>query len=547
MKTIGVFSQRMSSGFRKTLDALGEVTGVRFEERTFGDDAGIDGWILQEPESTFLHAVTHCERPCYIIVSRNHLVSCGDSSTISFSGHQVLPLLIRGKKIKTVEIAELKALPQSLRNGTTIASKGETPVWVTQEYKKSSHHFVGIPIPELSDGEYIFQYFFGNRFIHILPLWLFLRALTQDQRWEPPPLRACFMFDDPNLHWRTYGHINFEKILQHSIRHNYHISIATIPLDAWYGHMPTVSLFKQNPDRLSILIHGNDHIAKELSLSCSDSRCEWILRQALWRIEELERRSGLEISKVMAPPHGACSERFLKKMGEVGFEAACISRWSLRHYNDQATWLNKIGMKPSDTIVGLPVFARFRMTPTCQNSILIAALLDQPIIPIGHHHDIADGFGLLSNLSEYINSLGTVLWADMKKISRFNFSQRYDGNILQIRMLTKRIEISVPEGINQIYIENDSSKLSEYNPLQWRVLGEKMEWNFLFQDEAIPTHYGQNIEIMSHNRNPVSFDTTTFNKLDMWPMLRRQITEIRDRISPFLRRYSTKSNNCTSK
>jgi len=446
--------------------------------------------------------------------------------------------VIRGRQIDIDEVTELNALPLWLRNATPIASKEGGPIWAIIEGGEYNHYFVGLPIPELEDSEPLFLYFFGNKFLHLLPLLLFLRTLIQDHRWEPPPLQASFIFDDPNLHWRTYGHINFEEMIRHAQHHNYHASIATIPLDAWFTHMPTASLFKQHPDRISLLIHGNNHVAGELARVCSDTECDGTLRQTLIRVKELERRSGVEISKVMAAPHGALSEQFLQRMGQMGFEAACISRWSLRHYNKQATWLSTIGMKPSDIIAEMPVFPRFRMSRTCQNSILVAALLHQPIIPIGHHNDIAEGLHLLANLSGYINSLGTVRWISMKGMSRSQFSRKIDGGILRIRMFTKRIEICVPEEIQQIFVERLRPEGAEYKPLLWRALGEKMEWNLLGLEESIPAFSGQKIEIMSPFTTSLHMDARTSKKLQLWPIVRRQLTEARDRISPFLKRFS---------
>ena len=152
------------------------------------------------------------------------------------------------------------------------------------------------------------------------------------------------MFDDPNLHWPTYGFIDFAQIAAHAQMHNYHVSFATIPLDTWFVHMPTAALFKQHSDRLSLLIHGNDHITEELARDYSEKERSRILLQALGRIGELEHRSGVVVSRVMVAPHGACSEKVLEEMAQLGFESACISSGSLRHYNGQATWLRTIGI-----------------------------------------------------------------------------------------------------------------------------------------------------------------------------------------------------------
>ncbi len=282
------------------------------------------------------------------------------------------------------------ALPQVVDNMEVLALKGSAPIWTMQKRAGLQHHYVAVSIPELKEGEALFQYFHGNQFLSLLPLWIFLRALTGDLSWERPPVQACFMLDDPNLHWRTYGFVDFAKVATHAQTHGYHISFATIPLDAWFVHQPTALLFRKYNEQLSLLIHGNNHISQELARPYTEEDISMNLRQALSRIDEFERRYGVEVSKVMAPPHGACSERALDQMAQLGFEAACISTGSLYHYNKQVSWLRSLGMSPSDIIAGLVVFPRFRISKSCQNSILIAALLDHPIIPVGHHRDIAE-------------------------------------------------------------------------------------------------------------------------------------------------------------
>jgi hypothetical protein len=304
-------------------------------------------------------------------------------------------------------------------------------------------------------------------------------------------------------------------------------------------------LFQQNRDQLSLLIHGNDHTVQELAKSYSDEERSRNLRQALMRIGAFERRSGVEVSKVMAPPHGACSEHTLGAMAALGFEAACISRGSLRHHNGRATWLRTLGMGPSDIIKGLPVFPRFPLSGSCQNSILIAALLHQPIIPVGHHHDVASGLQLLDDLSGFVNSLRTVRWADMKQISRSHYARRLEGKILRVRMFTKRVEVCAPEGTNQILVERPWLQKAESMPLAWRSQSGDLEWKLHRPVEPIPALPGQKIEIISDPSMASFIDAKNVRNFHLWPVVRRQLTEVRDRMSPLLRRVSISRSNRT--
>lgn len=536
MKVIGVSAPLNSLGLRRMLDALGELLDVRFEERTFEDAAGIDAWFLPEADREAHRRITHCDCPSYAIIRSNQRVPCGGSPTIAFSRNTMLPSALAGRRINANEAVNLMALPQLLDNMEVLASKGGAPIWAMQERVGRQHHYVAASIPELNEGEALFQYFHGNQFLSLLPLLIFLRALTGDHGWEQPPIQACFMLDDPNLHWRTYGFVDFAEVATHAQTHGYHISFATIPLDAWFVHQPTVSLFRKHHEQLSLLIHGNNHIAQELARPYTDESMSKNLWQALSRIDEFERRHGVEVSKVMVPPHGACSARALSQMAQLGFEAACISSGSLRHHNQQAPWLRTLGMKPSDIVEGLVVFPRFRISMTCHNSILLAAILEHPIIPVGHHQDVAEGLQLFEDLSGFINSLGTIHWADMKGISRSHYARRLEGHLLRIRMFTRRIEVCIPEGINQILVERPLEQQAESMPLAWRRMRNSSEWKSQLSDEPIPVLSGEKIEIASELPAFPLSGAKNISNYPLWPFVRRQLTEARDRLAPVLRR-----------
>src|SRR5687767_15441203 len=102
-----------------------------------------------------------------------------------------------------------------------------------QERGALRHHYVALPVPELTEGEAVFTHFSGPRIACLLPLVLFLRTLIESPCWERPPLQAAFMFDDPNLHWTSYGFIDYADMVRHAAAGNYHVSMATIPLDGW--------------------------------------------------------------------------------------------------------------------------------------------------------------------------------------------------------------------------------------------------------------------------------------------------------------------------
>lgn len=534
MKTIGISTLRKSPGLRRMLHALGEVFGVRIEDQTFGGAAGVDAWIFPEGDPDAVPEIARSDKPCYVVLRDDLLVACGESSSIEFSRHAALPRVLTGRRVESEEAVTIRALPRQFRTMSVLAGKDGAPVWATQKTNEQRHHYVSLPVPELQEGEQLFQYFHGNRFLQLLPLLVFLRTLGEDRRWTPPSLRACFMFDDPNLHWRTYGFIDFAQMAAHARVHRYHVSFATIPQDAWFFYKPAATLFQQNRDYLSLLMHGNDHTSHELARPQSEKDRHGNLRQALERIDAFERRSGVNVARAMVPPHGACYESTLREMASLEFEIACISQGSLRRYNAKAPWLRTLAMKPSDIIAGLPVVPRLPLSGHCHNSILVAALLHQPILVRGHHKDIAKGLQLLAEVSAYVNSFESVHWADMKRISRSHYAQRQDGNVLHARMFTKHIEVSIPEGIARVLVDRPWLQTGEIVPVSWRAMSRGAAWKTQSPDAPIPVLPGQKVAILSGASRAASPDAQNIRRLRLWSVMRRQFTEARDRLAPWL-------------
>lgn len=518
-------------------DALGEALSVSFEKRTFGDDQNIDGWVVLAADRKFASEIGWATRPCYVVLDEAELISCGTSSKITFANRSELAAVLRSRDVTADDAVVAKALPQWLSDVEPLAFKDGSAVWAIQEQGDCRHHYVALIPPELNDGEPLFTHFSGQRIACLLPLVLFVRSLAEDQCWEPPPLQAAFMFDDPNLHWTSYGFIDYGEMVRHAAEGNYHVAVATIPLDGWFVHPTASAIFKENTRRISLLYHGNDHVSKELARYHSAEAMQRMLRQAVGRIARMEASTGLDVARVMAPPHGACSEMALSEMARLGFEAVCVSRGSLRHHNTGAAWTRTIGLRPCDIVAGLPVIPRFGLSKNCRNDILIAALLRQPIIPMTHHQAVADGYDLLDEMASFVNSLGEVAWRDMKAISRSLYSQRHDDGTLWVRMLSKRVSVPVPEGTTRIQVERPWLEDSAEEALSWRTMAED-SWTVASRPETLAVQAGMTIEIASGPAGAPRTEALAAGPPRLAPVARRVLTEVRDRALPSIHRIA---------
>ena len=419
-----------------------------------------------------------------------------------------------------------------------MARKGDDILWLHRKAGASAVDLVAMEPPHLADGGCLFQHIQSKNWLRLLPILHFLREVSG---WEHPPLRACFMFDDPNLHWKSHGYVKIDQLVHHASRHNYHVSFATVPLDGWYVHPGTAALFRENQSRLSLLIHGNNHTAGELAQAQTDTNRRALAAQALRRIERLERASGLEVSRVMAAPHGACSHDMSTVLLRMGFEAACISRGSIMNQNPSTAWPISVGLNPAEFLgAGLPVIPRFRLRSGCETEMLLALFLGQPVIPVGHHEDVAGGLDVLAQLAGALNSVGGVQWMDMKSIARSNFCTRREGEVLHLKLFSRRIRLRVPQGVNQLCVHRPWLNDGAFEGLTlWTTTGDLASFAS-YRGAPIATGSCAEIEVYSVPVDAIDPRTVPLPHTPLWAIARRQKCEARDRLRPMCDRLLLK-------
>lgn len=333
-----------------------------------------------------------------------------------------------------------------------LAEVNGSPVWATRVQEGVRHDVNLQVLPWITNDGRLFAHLKGRCFMRLIPLMDWLRSISPWRHWQKPPTRACFMFDDPNLHGQRYGSISFPQLAFAGRRYRYHTSFATVPLDHYFVNRSAARLFRENPGELSLLVHGNEHAHRELAGTNSAAHSLAQMFQALSRIRRLEQRSGVPVAKVMAPPHGAFGTTMMSACANAGFEAACVSWGSVWSSNRHEEWTRSLGADSVAVVEGLPVISRFRIARDIEDHILLAAFLRQPIIPVGHHWDLANGIELLAELAGFINGLGDIRWQDMATIARGNFWWREEADTLHVRTFSRHFEIHVPTGIRHVQL-----------------------------------------------------------------------------------------------
>ncbi len=190
------------------------------------------------------------------------IVKCGENGReIRFSESLGLFSLLSGRKIISCGPVPVGS---SQLEGEVLAWVDGCPIWTTTVQDGVRHDRILQAWPWIAGEDRLFEHLKGRSLMRLLPIMEWFRWLSGWRQWQKPPIRACFMFDDPNLHAVNYGYIHFDDLAKEARRHHYHTAFAIIPIDQFYCSKRAVKIFLENQRELSLLIHGNDHTYREL-------------------------------------------------------------------------------------------------------------------------------------------------------------------------------------------------------------------------------------------------------------------------------------------
>ena len=530
MACVGVFPRASWEARKRLFAVLEQALEVRFVPRAPGEERGLDGAIVWE-DHHLSRSAEPLGLPCVTITGAAERRADGPE-------HQGVPPAVRlhrgdalDRRLRGLELADAGAgagtgvsLEDPPRRDENILASADGRVLWAIERPEADHQRLAFGPEELGAGEALRERFRDGRFLALLPILELARRLRRPQAWTQPPLRACFLFDDPNLHWPSYGHLRFGELARDAAEHGYHVAIATVPLDAWLVHPQAAAIFSQHPQELSLIVHGNNHVRDELARVDTAEDALDLAQEALERTSALERKSGLAVGRTMAPPHGVCSEAMATGLLRAGFEALTVSRaypWLARPPAGHPL----AGWGIAEFVAGgLPVIER-RVLGTPSAELALLAYINHPLVLYGHHRDVAGGPARLRSIAERLAQIGPVRWESIHRIARTNFSQRRAGDTLHVRMYSRRVDLEVPPDVRSLVVE----LLGHPRPDQELVL---CDGELVKPGTPIQVRPGSRCHVALRSRlhaEPRLGVRRRRASSQLWPLVRRGITEGRDR------------------
>ena len=510
---------------RGLFDMFGSKLDISFEPHKPGEYEGLQALIALSGAADAARGASECGISCYE-VNGSQPIPFAAQSAITFTSSATVQPAFRNKTLADSSLVSFSRVPDSFE---CLANVGGQPVWAMEQHDSYEHHHVGVDVPRFRQGEFFHSYFREARWFSMVPLLHFFRGLLGPDGWPAPEPRASFIIDDPNLHHRSYGYIDFEKLANHAAAHNYHATIATVPLDAWYFDRKVADLFQIHRKHISLMMHGVNHVANELARSYEEQDALSLLATGLRRIADLESRSGVAVARIMAAPHGAFVEFIADLMLRLGYESACVSIGSLLRWNPQKVWSPDLGFSLAQSLGSLPIFHR---TGISETEIRLSAFLGHPIIVATHHQDCVSNFARLESMAKIVNSIGSTQWMGIEDISRTNFLSKTQNGMVQIWPYSRHFRIPLSAEFTSVQVchslycegftidlcsnHRDGAEIAVPNvPARYRISNNTME-------------------IFFPSSNRVDYSQVASKSVGMWPVVRRLLTEARDRTQPIL-------------
>jgi hypothetical protein len=506
---------------------------VRFEGREAGEVAGLDALVELGGEEEARRAAASGLRALAAIAPEGE---AGAAAAVELAATAPVDRRLQGQALPDRHLAGIPSLAPG-GSAAVLARLRAEPIWI----REGCLDRAAVAPAELSEAEPLRCRLGGERSLALLPLIELLRELDAGAAWNPPPPRATFVLDDPNLHWPSYGFLSLSELDRHATAHGYHLALAMVPLDARIAHPAAARLLREGGE-ISLCVHGNDHFGGELGRVGEPAAALALAAQAQRRTASFAARTGVPVSPVMVPPHEECSEAMAAALARTGFAAISMTRpfpWLSpppRHWLSGAgADAHLAGWRSADlTHDGLPVLLRHPFTAPHFSAAEVAlrAYLDQPLILYGHHEDLAEGLGVLAERAAAVNRLGAVRWASMGALAASNVHWRLEGDLLRLRPYSRQVSIEVPDGATRAVVEPP-----------WGIAGERVETRGGASDAGEPFEIGdlKKLELRLRRPDAVTPAAIAAPPRRPWPLFRRLAGEARDRAAPARRRLRARA------
>ena len=369
-------------------------------------------------------------------------------------------------------------------------------------------------------------------FVSATPLVMYINWAFPKSCWRAPEAPACLVIDDPLLKPR-YGFLKFQRLLDLMRQRNFVTSIAFIPWNWRRNNSKVVQLFKENPERLSISIHGCDHTGGEFG-SLNLGRLAWKSRESLRRMWRHQSRTGLPHDAVMVFPQGVFSSMAMEVLKRSRFLGVVNSEVLSTDSDGHTVKIEDYWRVGVLNYSEFPIFTRRYASAGIEN-FAFDILLGKPCIVVAHHNDCHDDCRHIVDFMDRLNQLNTPLrWVNLAEVLRRSFRQRQvSPGVMEIEMFGSEVRVENPLLLRASFhfrkqesnLEHIDTVEASGNPIRWVATADKQGLSF-------------NVELNPGESRVVKVGYKEFESVDRFKgenlryklkaMVRRYLSEVRD-------------------
>ena len=380
---------------------------------------------------------------------------------------------------------------------------------------------------------------------------MFLRYSYGDECWHREIDYANLTIDDPFL-VEPYGNLKFEELLHQMGNDNFHTTIAFIPWNYDRSNPEVRKFFLGHLRKYSIVIHGNNHDHYEFykynRVALKEQEKDII--EALNRMEEFKKLTGIPYDKVMIFPHGIAPEKTLELLKRYDFVATVNNQdVPLETKRPQSTFY---GMEPAIMdYANFPVLKRHSIQGyriwsfrKAESGVEVAPyvfdlFIDKPVLIVAHQDFFFSGIDAFSSTADTINDLaGEIRWTSLGNILKHLYLEKTnDGGSVDVRMYGNKLVLSNKSGSKRLYHIRKKETLNV--PIS-KVTINGVEANYIVEndtlevDEVIPPGGSMELKIIYDEeiRNIANFPTGFLRNVRksgvrVWEL--RRFSDFRDR------------------
>lgn len=254
----------------------------------------------------------------------------------------------------------------------------------------------------------------------LVPLLFFLRHAGATF-WTTPCITANLMVDDLNLR-PSYGFVDLRQLAAHVDQLGHAVSVAFIPWNYNRTSSDVTELFRQRWPRLSVSVHGCDHVGAEFT-AASAAAARPLIDLGFDRMRLLEATTGVRFDRVMAFPQSKFSAQAMEAFRHSRFLAA-VSTQLVDDRSGRGVRAADLLAPAITSYAGFPLFLRRTAVEPLENFAL-DLLLGKPCLIVTHHDDFKYGMERIGSLVRSINALEPRLsWTNLEDIVARTYSVR---------------------------------------------------------------------------------------------------------------------------